>query len=386
MGKSLLRVGTNTKFFVIAVWGAYLLLQGIVPHTQAATRREIGISTGATLLRMKDRDLDKRLTDIERLGATWIRVDFNWPAIQPDNARTYHWSMYDRLVRVADAHNLKILGVLGYTPRWAQEPRCRTLVITLAAGTKCNPKNNETFANFAKTAAQRYKGKSVRAWEIWNEPNLSAYWKTAQPKNNAVHADALAYARLANAAAYQIRHSAPDTLIITGGLAPLFEPKYPKGLRQSDYLSQLLRHLNPSLFDGVGIHPYSWPTLPMTAVIHNAFYSVDRGRTKYNLKTIMQKTHFGGKQLWATEYGAPTKGISRPGQRPDHVSETIQAIIIAQGIQSWYAKPNVGPMFVHSDSDQWLPKRKNEGGFGLRRKDGSKKPAFEMFQRAANQL
>jgi hypothetical protein len=381
---------TIKKQLMLASLMACMVFATLAPQTQAATRDEVGISTGATLLRMKNQQLDKRLKDIKQLGATWIRVDFNWPAIQPHHANAYNWGMYDRMVRVAGVHQLKVLGVLGYTPKWAQEPRCAKLVITPAAGQKCNPKSTHTFANFARAAAQRYKGKSVRAWEIWNEPNLSSYWKTAQPAHNriknAVHADAAAYAMFANAAAQQIRSSAPDTVIVTGGLAPLWEPKYPKGLRQSDYLAQLLPRLNPALFDAIGIHPYSWPTLPNKAVIHNAFYSVDKGREQYNLRAIMDENGFGGKQMWGTEYGAPTKGVSRAGQRVDRVSETVQAHIVAQGIRSWYDKPNVGPLIVHSDSDQWLPQRKNEGGFGLRRQDGTKKPAYDAFRAATKGL
>jgi hypothetical protein len=364
----------------------------MVPPTRAATTHEVGVSTGATLLRMKDSRLNQRLIDIQRLGATWIRIDFNWPAIQPANGKTYNWKMYDRIVRIAGTRNLKILAVLGYTPRWAQEPRCAKLVITLAAGQKCNPKNTEVFARFTRAAALRYKGTSVRAWEIWNEPNLSAYWETAQPANdpikNAVHADAAAYAKFANAAALQIRHNAPGTVVMTGGLAPLWEPKYPKGLRQSDFLAQLLPRLNPSLFDAVGIHPYSWPTPPGKAVVHNAFYSVDQGREEYNLRAIMESTGFGAKQIWGTEYGAPTKGVNNltKASRPDHVTENAQAQMVAQGIQDWYAKPNVGPLIIYSDSDRWLPQRKNEGSFGLRRYDGTKKPAYDALQKAAKKI
>lgn len=386
-----LYLGTMTGRYICLILAACLLLQLVMaPHAQAATRYEIGFSTSSTLLTMKDTELDKRLTDIERLGATWIRVDFNWPVIQPRNASTYNWAAYDRVVRVAGVHNLKVLGVLGYTPRWAQEPRCAKLVITLAAGQKCNPASTKIFAKFVRATALRYKSKPIRAWEIWNEPNLSSYWKTAQPANgpvkNAVHADSAAYARFANAAAHEIRHNAPNTPIITGGLAPLWEAKYPKGLRQSDYLAQLLPRLDPSLFDAVGIHPYSWPTLPEKEVIHNAFYSVDQGRDRLNLRAIMDKSGFGEKELWGTEYGAPTEGVSLPGQRVDHVSEALQAQIMTQGIRSWYDKSNVGPLFIHSDSDQWLRDHKNEGGFGLRRSDGSKKPAFNAFQKAASEL
>ncbi|HKX73059.1 MAG TPA: hypothetical protein VJM32_03535 [Candidatus Saccharimonadales bacterium] len=73
--------------------------------------------------------------------------------------------------------------------------------------------------------------------------------------------------------------------------------------------------------------------------------------------------------------------------RPDHVTEASQAQIIAQGIDEWYDKPNVGPLFVHSDSDQWLPHRKNNvSGFGLRRKDGTEKPAYHAFVAATKRI
>jgi len=378
---------------------AHLLLAGLAllapllthASAQAATRYEAGISTSASLLWMNDRNLDARLTDIQRLGATWIRVDFSWPSIQPKSPYVSYWEMYDRVVRAASIHHLKILAVLDYTPAWAQEPRCAVLVITKAAGKKCSPATTTMFATFARAAALRYKGTSIRAWELWNEPNISSYWKTTQADNHAVHADARSYAALANAAAYQIRHNYPDSLIITGGLGPMFQPVYPKGIRQSDFLAVVLPLLNPALFDGIGIHPYSWPALPTTAALWSAFYTVDHGPPAYNLRAVMARAGWGNKQLWGTEFGAPTKGVSTvviptPTSRPDHVSEAIQAQIVAQGLRAWYQKGNVGPLFIHSDSDQWLPQIKNEGGFGLRRSDGTKKPAYDAFQKIVQAL
>jgi len=358
---------------------------------EAATRYETGISTSGTLLWMNDRDLDNRLTSIRNLGATWIRVDFNWPAIQPDSANTYHWKPFDRLVRVAGIHHLKVLAVMSYTPKWAQDPKCAKLVITRAAGEKCNAKSPDLFGRFARAAAIRYKGTSLRAWEIWNEPNLSAYWKTVQADGKAVHSDPIAYARFANAAAIQIRHNYPQSIILTGGLSPLYEPKYPKGMRQSDFLAAILPHLRYDVFDGIGIHPYSWPALPTTPAPYNAFYTVDQGNPQFNLKAIATKAGWGKKQLWATEYGASTKGLRSVGTplsigRPDHVTEDIQAQIVKQGMDAWYAKPNVGPLFIHSDSDKWLPASRNLDGFGLQRSDGSKKPAYSAYAQASARL
>lgn len=368
-----------------------LMLAPVAPAAAAGREHEAGISTSGTLLRMNDEDLDKRLNDMKNLGVIWVRVDFNWVTIQPNGPDTYNWKMYDRIVHAAGGRGLKVLAVLAYTPAWAQEPRCATLVITKAAGQKCNPKNPELFARFARAAALRYEGTSLRAWEIWNEPNLSSYWKTVQPDGKAVHADPVAYAKFANAAAIQVRHHYPDSVILTGGLSPLFEPKYPKGMRQSDYLAKLLPLLRPDVFDGIAMHPYSWPAMPSKAAAYNAFYTVDRGSSRYNLRAIIEKAGWGDKELWGTEYGASTKGlrdITIPLSlgRPDHVTEAMQAQIIKQGVDEWYAKPNVGPLFVHSDSDEYLPAWSNVSGFGLRRVDGTEKPAYDAFAQAIKRL
>jgi len=374
----------------LAMLGLLLFCSLTMPiSASAATRYETGISTSATLLWMNDADLNARLSDIKDLGTTWIRVDFSWADIQSDNSQEYHWDMYDRVVRAADAHHLKILAVLDYTPKWARDPRCQALADSEESAQKCSPQSSDAFGRFAHAAAERYHQQSVRGWEIWNEPNLSAYWKTVGTSDT-LSVDPLAYARVANAAAAQIR-PLTDAVIITGGLSPLFEPHHTSGMRQSDYLAQLLPYLKPDLFDGIGIHPYSWPALPSKAASYNAFYTVDNGPSDYNLRTIMGAAGWGDKEIWGTEYGASTKGIRSTihptkWDRPDHVTEDAQALIVAQGIADWYTKPNVGPLIIHSDSDQWLPRHKNEDGFGLRRSDGTEKPAYDALKAAAQRL
>jgi hypothetical protein len=365
----------------------FVLLSSLIPapSVQAGTRYEVGLNTSATLLWMRPGELHQRLDTIKRLGTTWIRVDFNWHLIQPDGPTEYHWQMYDKVVKEATREHLKILAVIGYTPAWAREPRCAALVKNEELARKCNPRSSQEFGRFAGAAARRYSTQNVRGWEIWNEINRTAYWKSIQP-NGTLFVSPRSYARFANAAAAQIRKYT-DGAVITGGLSPLFEPSKTTGMRQSDYLKQLLPLLDIKLFHGIAIHPYSWPARPTKKAVYNAFYTVNNGKPAYNLRTIMHLCGWERKQIWGTEYGASTKGIrkvTRPTRhnRPDHVSEYEQARIVEQGIVSWYKKPNVGPLFVHSDSDRWLKTQKNEGGFGLRRSDNSQKPSYSAFQSA----
>src|SRR6185503_2844258 len=252
----------------------------------------------------------------------WIRVDFSWRAIQPDNPRDYDWELYDRLVRIANAHSMKILAVINYTPAWARNAQCADLVKEEESAQKCIPRSNEEFATFGRALAIRYKGTNVRAWEIWNEPNLTGHWKSA--KDGAIVVSPEAYARMVNAIASQIRYNYPDSVIVAGGLGPLFEPKPSTGMRQSDYLATLLPQLKPEWFDGVAIHPYSWPAMPNKVADYNAFYNVDNGKPENNLRSVMARAGWGEKEIWGTEYGASTKGqramgIPKTQGRPDHV-------------------------------------------------------------------
>lgn len=378
-------------FFSIALC-LWALLGAEVVHSKTTsryleTRYETGISTSFTLLGMRDEDLEHRLRDIKSLGATWIRVDFSWATIQPSGPSEYKWRGYDRLVQAANNHELKILALIGYTPAWAREPRCKALIRNEKRAQRCSPRSSVEFGNFAQAAAQRYHNKNVRGWEIWNEPNLNSYWKTARP-DNSTYVDPAAYANMANAAAHQIRQLT-DAVIVTGGLSPLFEPSRSTGMRQSDYLAQLLPLLDYKLFDAIAIHPYSWPILPSRTEVFNAFYTVDNGPPQYNLRTIMNEAGWGDKQIWGTEYGASTRGARLQNSkraRADHVTEETQAQIVTQGIEQWYEKRNVGPLFIHSDSDQWLHPHKNEGGFGLRRNNGTEKPAYDALKKATQQI
>jgi hypothetical protein len=366
-----------------------LQVVGGASPAQAATRYEAGIATSGSLVGMDRGKLQSRLDDIKNLGTTWIRVDFSWPTIQPTSADEFDWSGYDYLVEQASVRDLKILAVLAYTPQWAQDPRCTALVPNKSAAKKCNPRSAADFARFAGVTAERYRHYRIRGYEIWNEPNLLSYWRTAQ-SSEALSVDPRKYAELANAAAVEIRKHNVDCVILPGGLAPLFEPQPSRGMRQSDFAAALIPHLRADLFTGIAVHPYSWPALPETKAAYNAFYTVDDGDPAYSLREVMRQAGWHDKEIWGTEFGASTKG-QRAGNatrywRPDHVTEQRQAEIVTNGMQRWYQKENVGPLFVHSDNDAWLGQRKNESGFGLRRNDGSEKPAYQSFKDAADTI
>ena len=95
-------------------------------------------------------------------------------------------------MRDAAARGLRVILTIGGAPGWAQQG---TPPPTAGAGTwKPDP---VALGQFARAAATRYSGMTadpglpgallpaVRAWQIWNEPNLSVYltpqWENGRP-------------------------------------------------------------------------------------------------------------------------------------------------------------------------------------------------------------
>lgn len=360
-----------------------VMLFGSVPTARAASNIEIGMATGRTLLNIPDDQLQKRLLDIKRLGITWIRVDFSWVDIQPHSDNKFDFRFHDKVVIAAENLGIKVLATLAYTPAWARNVRCTQLAAQYEeAQQKCVPRDVNEFARFAREVAVRYQRHGVLAYEIWNEPNIVGYWKGVNAQNNGIWVNPEAYARLANAAAVSLREIKPTVIIVAGGLAPVFDPNDTRGMRQGDFLKAMVPKLTRGGVNAIAMHPYTWPALPSQVADWNSFYSVDQGKPEYNLRTILARAGRSDLAIWGTEYGASTVGLTNGDStgRADHVDEPTQAEIIRQGIEDWYKKPNVGPLFTYTDSDQYLPDHRNEGGFGLRRDDGTAKPAYTTFQ------
>jgi len=135
-----------------------------------ALSNHIGIALGETLATLNEQELAVVLDDLVSLGVTWIRVDISWSSVQPDSADVYFWDDVDRIMHAANLRNIKVLPILTYTPRWARSGAC---VYT----SKCAPDNPEMFGVFTRAVVKRYAPLGVHAWEIWNEPNLTLFWK-----------------------------------------------------------------------------------------------------------------------------------------------------------------------------------------------------------------
>ncbi|MFJ5922050.1 cellulase family glycosylhydrolase [Kitasatospora sp. NPDC092948] len=342
------------------------------PSASASGPRElnIGIAYGDRLTWVSDTELAIGLDDAVNSKARWIRVDLSWNNIQPDSAKNYEWQRFDRIAKAAQDRHLEVLATIGYTPKWARRSGC-------GGDPSCAPAHPEAFAAFAQKAAERYAPMGVHTWEIWNEPNLP-FWA---PKP-----DPAAYTTLLKSTAASLRAADKQAYVMLGGLAAVATAQSDGYVSQFDFLNAVCELGANKVVDAIAYHPYTYPHLPSEKTdFGTAFEGISS--THDNLVGILERYGTPNLPIWLTETGAATNG---PGQASDgkttpanatHVTEDLQAAIATDTIPASAANPHVAAVFWYSDQDSGTDKDKAHRSmfYGLRRYDGTPKPALAAF-------
>ncbi len=345
-------------------------------HIPSTRPLQIGVAYGNTLIGMDDDELADALDDAVSLGAGVVRTDLAWYDIQPRSADDYDWTRFDRVVDEARNRDLKLLLVLAYTPQWARPPGCDSSM--------CAPADPDRFADFARSAAARYAPQGVLAWEIWNEPNTPGFW--------APEVDPDGYTVLLRSASAAIRQVDPSALILLGGLASV-DTRPGGGMAPQEFLSRVCELGGNEAISAIAYHPYTYPYLASESRAGPSPWSrIDADRN--SLRDVAARHGSSDLPVWLTEYGAPTDG---PGQASDgtasgtsdqttHVTVQRQAEIARDVLRTVAADPAIGALIWYSDRDLGDDTETNLNFYGLRRSDGTKKPAFNAFRSAVTQL
>ncbi len=317
-----------------------------------------GISTGADFLANAANDQELELGRLAQTGAHWVRIDLDWELVQPNGAGDWNWDAFDTLARMAERQGLEVLAVPIWTPRWANGGRDRN----------APPTDPATYAQLVREAVARYRaggtaGTKVHAWEIWNEPNNPPFWSTAP--------DAAGYVTLLRHAFFAAKSVDPDSIIITGGLAPNGDlnqdPRNPR--HPVNYLKAMYFAGAHDLFDAVGHHPYA--PVPYSPLIDTpgsiGWNSFAYTETMHDIMTVNGD---GWRQIWGTETGPPT------GFCAGCVTEQTQVQWLEQEWVRWQGWGWAGPLFWHAGRDGATGSGDPEENFGLLRSDFSPKPAF----------
>jgi hypothetical protein len=328
-----------------------------------AHKMEFGLNYASTLLAESQPQMVESLQDAVVVGATWIRVDLPWNQVQPINDLTYDWTGFDRVVGTAQALGLHVDAILDATPYWDVTAACKRGV----SDTEFCPPDDTAFARFARAAAQHYQS-GVGAWEIWNEPNITARWWPAP--------STAAYAQMLIAASQSIRSVSPNAVILLGGLAAVPDNPSLGYVSQNTFLSGVAG-VKGSMTDvnAVSFHPFSAPILASAAGDYQ-----DISSTPGNMLSILQANGDARVQFWITESGTNEYDGANPPAGTVATASQLQeqAAYATDLVKTVSTNPNVAVDFWFSEQD--IPSQ--DLYWGLRDANGNARPAFFALKAA----
>jgi putative glycosyl hydrolase len=341
-------------------------------------------------------------TTLQTLHAQVIRVNLYWGGTQwavaserpadPTNPGdpAYDWTLYDRLVRYAAAHGIRVVFSILFTPGWANGGRGRNVA----------PTDPRDLQRFAYAAAVRYSGywtppeseqdatlgdpstplPAVTMWTAWNEPN-NPVWLSPQYKRVAGGwriESAFQYARICNAVYTGIhsvlispeRGPVPGEQVACGVTGPRGNDAPRSARPEPDPIAFMVaaKRYGLKTFDVWAHHPYPLeateappyvPTVTQHAVLLG------------NIQTLLAKLTqlWGPKHLWITEYAYQTR--LRVG-----VTQAQQAAYMRQAFALARANPRIDMML-------WFLLRDDASTSGWRSgvvtAAGKAKPSFGVF-------
>ncbi len=224
--------------------------------------------------------LDRQLFDpmrtypfLANLGVKWARCQTGWCRCETRPGH-YDFTWLDEVV-----DNLLKIGIqpwfcLSYGNRLYIPQADETAVGWVPIYSE---EASAAWVRFTRAIARHF-AKRVRHWEIWNEPNISHFWKPAKPNP----AD---YVKLVALTGPVIREAVPSAVIIGGALAGM-----PTG-----FLRECLEAGLASLVDKISYHPYR--------PVPEAGYAAQVA----TFRTLLAE-HGPHLALWQGENGCPSQG------------------------------------------------------------------------------
>ncbi len=368
MGRRVATAMVTTIMVMAAVSAVTLSTRSTAGAVSAAgsdIAQRAGLSAGPGILWESDADQAADLDAIAASGAKWINIDIDWNSIQYDGPTTWRWNVAtDRVVLAARARGLNIIGTAAYSPPWARTADCPPGEL------HCLAANPADYGNFVGAAAARYGSQSpiarlrgtVNVWQIWNEPNHQEF---SQPRP-----DPDRYTAMLMSAYVAAKAADPATTILTGGTAPA--PDAADGTEYSPltWLRDLYARGAHGYFDGVGHHPYMFPTNPLDAHDWNAFTQTQM------LYDVMVANGDAAKKVWGTEMGAPT------GTDPQALTEAQQTQWVHDYYLGWNTtfRAFTGPLIWFQLRDAGSNIANRWENLGLEHVDGTAKPGYAAYQ------
>jgi hypothetical protein len=280
---------------------------------------------------------------------------FSWRQIEPTRGQ-YHWQYPDEVVQGAEYYGLDLVIRLDQHPQWASQ-------VTTALNAP--PDDVADYAHFVSAVAMRYRGR-VKAYIIWNEPNLAREWGGRQP-------DPARYVALLSAAYQAIKAADPGALVVSAGLAST-NSQDETAMDDRTFLEAMYQAGGKSYFDVLGAHPYGFAYPPDDP--HDAHEGLNMARME-DLRAIMVEHGDGDKPVWATEIGwtvaargQDTWQTVSPQQQADYL---VGALKRARREWRWLQLVSIWNLDGALQASQW-------SGYGLLDAAGQPRPAYVALQ------
>ncbi len=320
---------------------------------------------------------DRDLGLMKDAGLTWVKQQFAWRDIEGAGKGKFTWNNADQAVNLSNAKKIDILARVDNAPDWAA-PGC----FSAAKKTMGPAKNMQDWLDFLTAFVTRYKGR-IRAYEIWNEPNLAREWCSQSP-------NPAAYAALLKASYAKIKSIDPNAMIVSAGLTPTTQNDS-VAMPDAVFVEQIyaaMKDNSAGYFDVLGVHAPGFKAPPETSpddVAKNPAFNNGEGapgriyafRHAEDIRKIMVAHGDSAKQIAILEFGW-TQDPIHPAYSWFRVDEQTQAKYVVGAFQ--YAKQNwlpwIGAMFVIYMANPDWTKDNEEYWWAIDEPDGTPRGAY----------
>jgi hypothetical protein len=273
------------------VWLLAPLLAGaIVLSSAASVRAQDGLPNGFYGITPATRLSDEEFARMGAAKVGTLRMPFFWQQLQPIDRRHFDWQRTDRVLERAALNGIQVLPFVLGVPPWLRGEEKPPL----------DERGREAWSDLLSALADRYgtdgsfwaafellhpgaEPRPVGAWQIWNEPNDTSYWR---PIKSAPER----YAELLELSDRVLAEADPAASVAAAGLweAPS------DGIPMRRFLARLYRASAGGSFDAVAVHPYAGGVPGVVRQLDDA-------------RRVMRRFGDSRKPLWITELGWPTQ-------------------------------------------------------------------------------
>jgi polysaccharide biosynthesis protein PslG len=201
--------------------------------------------------------LDDQFALMSRSGVESVRLTFAWEQLEPSKG-TFDFANFDKLIRAASSHHLRIVANITQTPLWASSKPNGEFW-------RAPPKNNADFAELMSRLVGRYgpngsfwtenptlEKAPIRKWQIWNEENAPWHWSTKRW--------APGYVKLLKAAYQAIKAGDRGATVVAGSFVAA------PGYSQWAGVRDLYKAGGKRWTDEIAVHPFTSAKTPKATV------------------------------------------------------------------------------------------------------------------------